>query len=122
MYDKARSAVVRQLENMKPRPPEEMLQRQIMKLDTAIAEVEGEYSEATSAIEEDHAGADYAAPARKMYRLPIMKKAWRTSSAMLHKTRLRSPRIGKTMMTMFIPTPVPRMKKHTITSVTSTSR
>lgn len=60
VYDKARSAVVRQLENMKPRPPEELLKRQIMKLDTAIAEVEGEYSEALPASEEDDA---YEAPA-----------------------------------------------------------
>ena len=65
VYDKARSAVVRQLENMKPRPPEEMLQRQIMKLDTAIAEVEGEYSEALPALEDEDEGAAaaYAAPA-----------------------------------------------------------
>ncbi len=62
VYDKARSAVVRQLENMKPRPPEELLKRQILKLDTAIAEVEGEYSEALPAIDEED---DYieAAPA-----------------------------------------------------------
>lgn len=53
VYDKARSAVVRQLENMKPRPPEELLKRQILKLDTAIAEVEGEYSEALPAIDEE---------------------------------------------------------------------
>ncbi|MDR6103109.1 chemotaxis protein histidine kinase CheA [Agrobacterium larrymoorei] len=65
VYDKARSAVVRQLENMKPRPPEEMLQRQIMKLDTAIAEVEGEYSEALPALEDEDEGAAaaYATPA-----------------------------------------------------------
>lgn len=59
VYDKARSAVVRQLENMKPRPPEELLKRQILKLDTAIAEVEGEYSEALPAVDDDQ---DYAAP------------------------------------------------------------
>lgn len=59
VYDKARSAVVRQLENMKPRPPEELLKRQILKLDTAIAEVEGEYSEALPAAEEEQA---YVAP------------------------------------------------------------
>lgn len=59
VYDKARSAVVRQLENMKPRPPEELLKRQILKLDTAIAEVEGEYSEALPAIDDDQ---DYDAP------------------------------------------------------------
>lgn len=75
VYDKARSAVVRQLENMKPRPPEEMLQRQIMKLDTAIAEVEGEYSEALPAIEEDHAGADYAAPAQEDVSSPYYEES-----------------------------------------------
>ncbi|GAK68921.1 hypothetical protein RRU01S_03_00890 [Agrobacterium rubi TR3 = NBRC 13261] len=61
VYDKARSAVVRQLENMKPRPPEELLKRQILKLDTAIAEVEGEYSEALPAIEDDEDDFDVAA-------------------------------------------------------------
>ncbi len=61
VYDKARSAVVRQLENMKPRPPEELLKRQILKLDTAIAEVEGEYSEALPAAEEEEQS--YIAPA-----------------------------------------------------------
>lgn len=46
VYDKARSAVLRQLENMNPRPPEQMLQRQLAKLDAAILEVEAEYAEA----------------------------------------------------------------------------
>lgn len=46
VYEKARGAVLRQLENMKPRPPEEMLRRQIEKLDAAIAEVEQEHAEA----------------------------------------------------------------------------
>lgn len=55
VYDKARSAVVRQLENMKPRPPEELLRRQIAKLDAAIAEVDSEYAEALPALEEDEA-------------------------------------------------------------------
>lgn len=43
VYDKARSAVVRQLENMKPRPPQELLRRQIDKLDASIALVEVDY-------------------------------------------------------------------------------
>ncbi|MDH7801759.1 MULTISPECIES: hypothetical protein [unclassified Rhizobium] len=55
VYDKARSAVVRQLENMKPRPPEELLRRQIAKLDAAITEVDSEYAEALPALEEDDA-------------------------------------------------------------------
>ncbi|MDH6265809.1 hypothetical protein M2360_001199 [Rhizobium sp. SG_E_25_P2] len=46
VYDRARSAVVRQLENMKPRPPESMFQRQLDKLDAAIREVESDYAEA----------------------------------------------------------------------------
>jgi hypothetical protein len=53
VYDKARSAVVRQLENMKPRPPEELLRRQIAKLDAAIAEVDSEYAEALPALDDD---------------------------------------------------------------------
>ena len=46
VYDKARGAVRRQLEAMNPRPPEEMLQRQLDKLESAIVEVEAEHSEA----------------------------------------------------------------------------
>ncbi|HCL63973.1 MAG TPA: hypothetical protein DIC56_03845 [Rhizobium sp.] len=46
VYDKARSAVTRQLENMTPRPPEEMLRRQLDKLEAAIQEVEAEHIEA----------------------------------------------------------------------------
>lgn len=46
VYDKARSAVLRQLENMNPRPPEQMLQRQLAKLDAAILAVEAEHAEA----------------------------------------------------------------------------
>ncbi|RKE83892.1 hypothetical protein [Rhizobium sp. AG855] len=57
VYEKARSAVVRQLENMSPRPPEHMLQRQLEKLDAAIREVESEHAEALPAVD------DVAAPA-----------------------------------------------------------
>jgi hypothetical protein len=46
VYDKARSAVLRQLENMNPRPPEQMLQRQLAKQEAAILEVDAEYAEA----------------------------------------------------------------------------
>ncbi len=49
VYDKARGAVQRQLENMKPRPPEDMLRRQMDKLEAAIVEVETEHSEALPA-------------------------------------------------------------------------
>ena len=49
VYEKARSAVQRQLENMKPRPPEEMLRRQLDKVQSAIDEVEAEHREASAA-------------------------------------------------------------------------
>jgi hypothetical protein len=58
VYEKARGAVVRQLENMKPRPPEAMFQRQIDKLDAAIRQVEEENSEA----QPPEAPAEAAAP------------------------------------------------------------
>lgn len=51
VYEKARAAVVRQLENMSPRPPEHMLQRQLDKLDAAIREVEAEHAEALPAVD-----------------------------------------------------------------------
>ncbi|WP_337267576.1 hypothetical protein [Oryzifoliimicrobium ureilyticus] len=51
VYERARSAVQRQLENMKPRPPEAMLQRQLEKLEAAIREVDSEYAEALPAEE-----------------------------------------------------------------------
>ena len=68
VYDKARSAVVRQLENMKPRPPEELLRRQIAKLDAAIAEVDSEYAEALPALEEDDAFSPVAEDAATLHR------------------------------------------------------
>lgn len=52
VYDRARGAVQRQLESMKPRPPEEMLRRQLDKLEVAIVEVEAEHAEALPAVEE----------------------------------------------------------------------
>ncbi|MGG6897461.1 hypothetical protein [Rhizobium sp. BR 315] len=52
VYDRARGAVQRQLESMKPRPPEEMLRRQLDKLEAAIVEVEAEHAEALPAAEE----------------------------------------------------------------------
>lgn len=51
VYEKARGAVQRQLENMKPRPPEDMLRRQMDKLEAAIQQVEGEHAEALPAEE-----------------------------------------------------------------------
>ncbi len=53
VYEKARAAVVRQLENMSPRPPEHMLQRQLDKLDAAIREVEAEHADALPPLEEE---------------------------------------------------------------------
>ncbi|WP_026620259.1 hypothetical protein M728_002607 [Ensifer sp. WSM1721] len=52
VYEKARSAVRRQLENMNPRPSDDMINRQLNKLEQAIAEVESENAEALPAIEE----------------------------------------------------------------------
>jgi hypothetical protein len=60
VYERAKSAVVRQLENMKPRPPEAMFQRQIDKLDAAIREVEAEHAEALPA--DDASAADIEEP------------------------------------------------------------
>jgi hypothetical protein len=62
VYEKARAAVVRQLENMSPRPPEQMLQRQLDKLDAAIREVEAEHSEALPAVDETAQPIEDSAP------------------------------------------------------------
>ena len=51
VYDKARGAVRRQLENMKPVPPETMIHRQMEKLESAIVSVEAEHAEALPAEE-----------------------------------------------------------------------
>ncbi|MEZ2131860.1 MULTISPECIES: hypothetical protein [unclassified Sinorhizobium] len=53
VYERARGAVQRQLENMKPRPPEQMLQRQLDKLEAAIREVESEHAEALPPLESE---------------------------------------------------------------------
>lgn len=52
VYEKARGAVLRQLESMKPRPPEEMLRRQLDKLEAAIVEVESEHADALPAVDD----------------------------------------------------------------------
>ncbi|MCX8996729.1 hypothetical protein NOF55_06385 [Rhizobiaceae bacterium BDR2-2] len=59
VYDKARSAVTRQLESMKPRPPEALFQRQLEKLEEAIREVEAEHAEA---LPEEDTAAPLAVP------------------------------------------------------------
>lgn len=53
VYEKARGAVMRQLDNMTPKPSEEMLRRQLDKLDAAITEVEAEYAEALPDVEDE---------------------------------------------------------------------
>ena len=63
VYEKAKSAVVRQLENMKPRPPEVMFKRQLDKLDDAIRQVEEEHSAATPAEPEAQPAAEPVAQA-----------------------------------------------------------
>ncbi|MGE7367799.1 hypothetical protein ACQKKX_01855 [Neorhizobium sp. NPDC001467] len=51
VYEKARGAVQRQLENMKPRPSDDMLRRQMDKLEAAITSVEAEHAQALPAGE-----------------------------------------------------------------------
>lgn len=63
VYEKARGAVQRQLENMKPRPSDEMLRRQMDKLEAAIREVEAEHREAAPSVDEPDAPFEDAAPA-----------------------------------------------------------
>ena len=53
VYEKARGAVRRQLESMKPRPPEDMLLSQLDKLEQAIADVENEHAEALPPVEDE---------------------------------------------------------------------
>lgn len=52
VYEKARGAVRRQLENMKPRPSDEMIERQMSKLEAAIGEVESDHAEALPALDD----------------------------------------------------------------------
>ncbi|MGH6807100.1 MAG: hypothetical protein ACREEJ_09680, partial [Ensifer adhaerens] len=52
VYEKARAAVRRQLENMNPRPSDDMINRQLAKLENAIGEVDSEYAEALPAVDE----------------------------------------------------------------------
>ncbi|WP_275784855.1 hypothetical protein [Pararhizobium gei] len=61
VYDKARGAVRRQLENMKPRPSDEMIERQMTKLEAAIREVEDDHAEALPPLEDEPAAAIPAA-------------------------------------------------------------
>lgn len=49
VYERARSAVQRQLDNMKPRPADDVIARQLEKLDEAIATIERELTGGTAA-------------------------------------------------------------------------
>ncbi len=66
VYEKARGAVRRQLENMKPRPSDDMIERQMVKLEAAISEVESDYAEALPALDD----ADLA-PEAAIYEEPV---------------------------------------------------
>ncbi|OLP61128.1 hypothetical protein BJF93_03515 [Xaviernesmea oryzae] len=68
VYEKARGAVRRQLEGMKPRPSDDMINRQMTKLEAAIADVESDFAEAVAeeAPIEDIAG-EAAAPDQPVY-------------------------------------------------------
>ena len=55
VYEKARGAVRRQLESMKPRPSDEMIERQMVKLEAAISEVEDDHAEALPPLDEQQA-------------------------------------------------------------------
>ena len=55
VYDKARGAVRRQLESMKPRPSDEMIERQMVKLEAAINEVEDDHAEALPPLDDQPA-------------------------------------------------------------------
>ncbi|SIQ37109.1 hypothetical protein SAMN05880582_1011634 [Rhizobium sp. RU20A] len=70
VYDKARGAVRRQLENMTPRPSDEMIGRQMAKLEQAIALVEGENAEALPPLDADTAGAEDVAAASGSHAAP----------------------------------------------------
>ena len=49
VYEKARGAVRRQLESMNPRPSDDLVKRQLDKLEAAINDVEGDHAEALAA-------------------------------------------------------------------------
>lgn len=53
VYERARSAITRQLNAMDPKPDDEVIRRQLDKLEDAIHQVEAEHSEALPAAEPD---------------------------------------------------------------------
>ncbi len=70
VYDKARGAVRRQLESMKPQPSEDMINRQMAKLELAIAEVESDNAEALPPAEEPPVLAEEPAYEEPAYEAP----------------------------------------------------
>ncbi|MGV3549837.1 hypothetical protein [Rhizobium sp.] len=77
VYEKARSAVVRQLENMNPRPPEAMFKRQLDKLDDAIRQVEEEHGEALppETVAAEPAPVEIAQPVQQPVVEPVARSA-----------------------------------------------
>lgn len=77
VYEKARGAVRRQLENMKPRPSDELIDRQMLKLEAAITEVESDYAEALPAADDitEEAVAFEAAPVHEEEPQPVAEPA-----------------------------------------------
>lgn len=74
VYDRARSAVQRQLDNMKPRPADEVIARQMDKLDEAIATIEREFSGAPAEPEPEIAPpepAEEPPPPPARYEAPV---------------------------------------------------
>jgi hypothetical protein len=72
VYDRARSAVQRQLDNMKPRPADEVIARQMDKLDEAIATIERELSGSTFEPAPEPAAAE---PVEPIHEAPLEAKS-----------------------------------------------
>ncbi len=80
VYERARSAVQRQLDNMKPRPADDVIARQLEKLDEAIAAIEREFTGAPAAEPPaatpdafEDAAPPPAPPAREPGPAPVLK-------------------------------------------------
>ncbi len=80
VYERARSAVQRQLDNMKPRPADDVIARQLEKLDEAIAAIEREFTGAPAAEPPaatpdafEDAAPPPAPPAREPEPAPVLK-------------------------------------------------
>ncbi|WP_377290753.1 hypothetical protein [Rhizobium sp. SG2393] len=71
VYDKARGAVRRQLENMNPRPSDDMIGRQMAKLEQAIVLVEAEHAEALPALDDSAVAATSAPEADAPVEAPV---------------------------------------------------